>query len=1620
MVDWLTLALGSTVISMAVLAAAYTYLYREQRQSAIGLWALGWAACLGLCLGLLAEMFLPLAMLWRYLSLVLLGLSAFLLWAGTRHFVGTPPSRRAYAWGVLPVIWAAVALLGLEERPWLVIPMFLFAGAVNLFTAASLYQYSRSGRGLGGAKLAALGYGLWGMLELVCPFVHIILSPPLNVLPLGLLLANGLALGLAISLIGLYMQTRGRRARQQSKQLRSLRMIAAAVSQALEPDEVLNMVARQAAALVGAETVAVPLISEDGTHLLYKAAHGRWADQLLGQGKPIRSTSICGWVMRTREGFYSENLAQDDRAAEEVEEIPELETAISAPMMFVGRVIGAITAFNRVVGGSFSYADLEQCLQPLADQAAIAIENARLFEEVQRRAEEMTALHETTLDITAELEMPRLLNAIIARASDLLGATGGLIHLYDPARERLAVVTSHNLEKDYTGLMLEVGEGVAGKVFQTGGPLIIDDHRTWAGKSSQVADADARSMLGVPLKWRERILGVLDIMDNVRVGAFDEHDLRLLMPFANQAAIAIQNARLFEEARQRARQWEALTEVGRVIGSILNLDEVLELILERLEQVIPYDTVSLWLREGEMMRIRAVRGFEVAEVHLGLTATIQDDALSQEMVRTRRPLILADAQQDKRFRGLAGTEWVRSWLGVPLLGKGEVIGLVTVNKKESGLYTAEMAALALAFGQQAAMAIENARLYEETKQRAEEMTALYHTSLEIPTNLPDLLWTICDRAAGLLGVDKGGLYLYDEVREELELVVSYKLRGNFTGTHIELGEGVAGRVVQTGQPLIVSDYSRWDGRTRAYEGESFATVIAVPLKWQERVIGAISLSGEIGQRVFTPDDEQLLSLFAQQAAVAIENARLYEGIMRHVEELTALHTIDVAIASTLDLDEVLQRVYEQVVTVIDVATFHIALYDEEKDELHLPIIVDRGKRLPSQTLEGGLSGWVVRTREPLWVGDMEKERDALPVEAIALGIPTRSLMVLPLIARNKVVGVISAQSYEPYAFDEGHRRLFSGIASQVAIAIENARLFEETNRRLVETRLLQEVMQAAASTLDFDEVLTRTIETLHRTLGIEYLTFVLPDERVTGLMLHPSLIGYLPAPAELRLPLDGSVTGWVYQSGKPQVIADVRDLSYYFEGAPEIRSELAVPVKVAGRVIAVLNAESPHLGAFSDDDLRLFSAVAAQLGVVLENARLYEEATQRLAEARLTQEVMLASASTLDFDLVLERTVKALHRALGIARLGFLLPDEQDGALVPHPSLAGFVEGASRILIEGSLVGHAYRTGQPVLVRDVMQEPVYSGVAPGVRSELAVPVRIRDRVVAVLDVGSLQVGAFGEDELRLFTTIAGQLGVTLESARLYQRLEAQTAELSQAYSELQETNRLRTELVQNVGHELRTPLSLIQGYVELLLDGDLGRILDSQRGALQVIHERSATLARLIYNLTMLQAVPRGALALAPVSVVEVVQRALAGFWRSAEKAGITFREELPAAGLPPVMGDQERLELLFGHLVGNAIKFSPDGGTVTVRAWADGNQVYVSVADEGIGIAPDHLSHVFERFYQVDGTTKRRFGGMGVGLALVWEIVEAHGGTAMVESEPGEGSTFTVALPRAEEPLAD
>jgi len=1913
---------------------------------------------------------------------------------------------------------------------------------------------------------------------------------------------------------------------------------------------VVNQVARKIASILDLEqllqeivvsiqqgfnyfNLALFLLNEKTNRLEMLALHGGFERvAVLGYSQAV-GKGLIGTAAESGQPILVNDVEQDDRFISGFLSTELSKSELCVPIKLLDRVIGVLDVQDTQVN-AFDETDLV-AMQTLADQIAIAIENARHFEEAQRRAVQLEVASEVARDAAVILDVDQLLNETVRLISSKFGFYHAGVFLVD---ERFEYAVLQAASSEGGQRMLERGHKLAvGKVGIVGHVAGSGEHRLAVDVGKDAVHLvspelpDTRSEMALPLVSRGQVIGVLDVQ-SVQEAAFTEEDMATLQTMADQLANAIENARLFEAEQRRRQEAETLYRAAQALTTTLDLSQVFECLLSELQQVVPYDSASVQLLHDDRLEIIGGRGFSNLDGLLGLTFDLsKGDNPNQEVIRQRAPLIVEDAPAvypafHKEPHASAG---IRAWLGAPLLIGDQIVGMLALDKREPGFYTPEHANLASAFAAQAAIAIENARLYEEQRERALQAESLLHIEQAINSSLEldPTLQTIVKTMARLMGVAQSGIILFDEPCEHGRLTAEYRevedvpveeieipLEGNlsieriletreplaiydaendpllasiqdvvrrrsiksilivpliakgrvigtigfdaieatrrFTEEEIRLGqilagraaiaienaqlynaaqreiaerkraeealreravrleliarmgqrttaileldellhqavdlvhdafgyynvnvllveedeivlraatlpvarsqeghfrlrigaEGITGWVAGSGEPLLVPDVSL-DARYYSPMEETRAkSELAVPITLKKKVIGVLGAQST-ERDGFSEADLFTLQTIADQLAIAIENARLYEEAKRHVDELTALHNIDVAITSILDPDEVLQVIYEQIHGVMSLTTFFIGLYDEEKDELYLPLVMEKGERLPPILVEEeGLSDWVVRTRQPLLIGDMEEEQDTLPVASMVFGIPARSLMLLPLIAKDKVIGVISVQSEEPHAFDEGHQRLFANIARQVAIAVENAQLFEETNRRLAETRLLQEVMQAAASTLDFDEVLTRTIETLHRTLGIDYLAFVLPDER-DGLKMHPSLIGYPSSLKELRITLDGSVSGQVYQNGKPRIIPDVREVPYYFEGTSEIRSELAVPVKVAGRVvavlnvesdevgafgeeslhlfsaiaaqlgvvlenarlfeetnrrlaetrllqevmqaaastldfdevlgrtietlskamdiehlgfaipdkggtgllshpsrighlplqdslyipfegsvtgqayrsgepkiihdvretpyyfegvsvtlselavpvkvagraIAVLNVESSEVGAFDEDDLRFFSAIAAQLGVVLENARLFEETHRRLAETRLLQEVMQAAASTLDFDEVLARTIEILHRTLDLDHLTFVLPDEHEDTLRVHPSWVGYssVDVETRIPIDSSVSGQVYRTGKPQVISDVRQVPYYFETTPGILSELAVPVTVADRVIAVLDAESPQLeafdenalrlfsavaaqlgvvlenarlfeetsrrltetrllqevmqaaastldfdeviariietlhrmldieyltfvlpdeqgkmmmhpsrigypssldddpfipleqsvcgqvyqsgepqviadvrevpyysegvpetlselavpvkvagrviavlnaespelGAFGEEELRIFSAIAAQMGVVLENARLYQRLEAQAMELSRAYEDLREIDRLRTELVQNVSHELRTPLSLIRGYVELLLDGDLGDVFDAQRDALQIIRERAAALSRLIHNLTMLQDAPREILSLAPISVAEVIQRALGEFQRPAQQGGISFHQDIPE-GLPLILGDRRRLELVFEHLVGNAIKFSPSGGIVSVRAWVEREMVCISIGDEGIGIASEHLERIFERFYQVDGSARRRYGGMGVGLALVWEIVRDHGGVVTVESELGEGSTFTVTLP--------
>jgi signal transduction histidine kinase len=230
---------------------------------------------------------------------------------------------------------------------------------------------------------------------------------------------------------------------------------------------------------------------------------------------------------------------------------------------------------------------------------------------------------------------------------------------------------------------------------------------------------------------------------------------------------------------------------------------------------------------------------------------------------------------------------------------------------------------------------------------------------------------------------------------------------------------------------------------------------------------------------------------------------------------------------------------------------------------------------------------------------------------------------------------------------------------------------------------------------------------------------------------------------------------------------------------------------------------------------------------------------------------------------------------------------------------------------------------------------------------------------------------------------------------------------------LKELSQIKTQFVQDISHELRVPLTFIKGYVDLLREGAFGEVSLEQLEPLDIIAERTERITQLVSDMLTLQRLESEGIGLARVNLTEIAHTAIDGARAAAQRAGLVIEEEIPDI-LPTIVGDPDQLPRVFDNLLSNAIKFSPDGGTVTVRIHEEQDQVNVYISDTGIGISPESLEHLFSRFYRANESEGKHIAGTGLGLSIVKAIVEAHGGHVSVQSQEGQGSTFSFSLPKA------
>jgi signal transduction histidine kinase/ActR/RegA family two-component response regulator len=640
--------------------------------------------------------------------------------------------------------------------------------------------------------------------------------------------------------------------------------------------------------------------------------------------------------------------------------------------------------------------------------------------------------------------------------------------------------------------------------------------------------------------------------------------------------------------------------------------------------------------------------------------------------------------------------------------------------------------------------------------------------------------------------------------------------------------------------------------------------------------------------------------------------------------------------------------------------------------------------------------------------------------AVAHAVPNavKSLAVVPLRDATGLVAVLVLGRSRAHGFGGDEIALLGRVLHPVETALENARLFARTEEQLVENQTLTEVGRSVGRAEALEDVLEDILRVIHVRLGYRNAAILMPDDAGGTLYVRAS-VGYHTNLASIRLPVAGdSVTARVLRMGESVNVPDVRVDPGYVAGSDDIRSELALPLRFGDVMLGVLDVESDRLSAFGPDDERLLAAVAGQAAMVLQNARLLVETRARATRFEAVNEIARSVSSTLD-PLRLDRAiVTQIARVVPCARYAMLHYDHEARRVTrtvvldteggPEAELQAwdFDEG----LDPGALVAHRATWIAGLAEAAAVHRAEARHVAAGLDNLVVVPIALDGVVSASIVAASHQVHGFTAEQIRLLETVSYHVGVALKNARLFARLQQSYTQLDEAQDGLVRSEKLRAlgEMASGVAHDFNNVLGAILGRAQLLKH-TLGA---GEAAELDIIEKAARDGASTVRRLQDFTRVRRDH-DLQPVSTRQIVEDCLSltrGRWRDeAERVGVQYEVTTDLAAARDVAGEPSELREVMTNLILNALDAMPAGGALhlATRDLPAAGEVHVEVTDDGDGMSDEVRARIFDPFFTTKGVR-----GVGLGLSVVYGIIERHGGRIEVESVRGQGTTMRVVLP--------
>ncbi len=1355
-------------------------------------------------------------------------------------------------------------------------------------------------------------------------------------------------------------------------------------------------------------------------HVLGNVPKSTSPEALFGQRNPLRHSLQSG------ETLLVMNLEED----ENWRDTPLLTSLhakafICLPVSIDEKPVAGILAISPEPLPPLTEED-EQVYYQITRQVSIILQNISLLTETRRRLREVNLLLDFSRQLSG-LDPTHIIKALLESALRVLTAAhAGVVLMYNQQLGCLVPVTAANYADNDSVMQIiyHPGEALPGQVFSGKKSRRVDevnfarDYNLPAELLMRYREATAGrlpvSSLLIPIQTGDRDLGLM-VLDNFNAtGAFTADDEALLLSLTQQVALALENVRLVDASLERANQLQALTNVSATMTSSLKSDELVAGLLDQLKGVLPFDTAILWLRQGGNMSVAAARGFPDNEQRLGLTVAIEDSVLLAEMIRTVQAIAVGDVRSDKRFPALTEAERL-SWMGVPLVSKGEVIGVIALEKTQANFFSLELTQLVTTFASQAAVALENARLYEdslrratELDQRSQRLALLNRLSAELSSSLSEdqVLRLTAEELQRALNVSRISAITFDRFGVP-NLRVSVPA-GKESLPRVLPAAPIFDRLRESLGVFSTDEVgSEADLAPLSELLENIRSLLVLSLASGPNLRALLFVQMAEAYR-FSATDIDLARTISNQAAIALESARLYEATVDRAEQLTALNRASYEIGLTLNPEEIYTAIHRAVSQMMPAESFVIALLDEEHNDIEGVYLMDPGGRASNTriALGEGLSGRVIATGEPVLISDVQS-LETFEGRTFGEGQP-RSIVGVPITMGGRVIGMLSAQSYQPNIYTQEEQQILSTLANQAAVAILNGRLYAETRRladeleqRVVErtaelqqeqrnTETLLRILTEASSTLDLDRALNRTLALLNDAIGAEQgsILMVNPEDNTIH---YRSGYGYLTpemtkGSRPTALKVGEGLAGWVIKHREAVRIGDVRKDPRWVKvplNTSSHRSVIAAPLIVGEEIIGALMVFHRHVDFFTPEHMSLVQAIGSQVAVAINNAQLYElirDQAERLGSMLRNQQVEASRQ-------------KAILEAVA------------DGVLVTDPAnvITFLNSSAERILVLKSdqVLGNSLESFVGLFGKAAqtwMQTIHYWSEDPA----------------------SHQTGDTYAEQLTLET---GRVVLVHLAPVIWRNEFLGTVSIFRDITHEVEVDRLKSEFVATVSHELRTPMTSIKGYVDLLLMGATGALNENQTHFLDIVRNNTERLSVLVNDLLDVSRIEAGrvSLSLQAIDLHELADDVVADIKRRSQEESKPMDLALDApSDLPRVTGDLERVRQILGNLVDNAYHYTPADGHINIRMREVNNEIQVDIKDTGIGIPAEEQERIFERFYRGEDPLVLATPGTGLGLAIVKSLVAMHKGRIWMKSSgvPGQGSTFSFTLPvyKAEE----